>query len=63
MDTLSGEIIAIVIFVSLLNNGLLLKERICSHRSKFFPLSVDFIVEQLGHQGKQTGSHKSCLSL
>ena len=28
-------------FVSLLSRGQLLKERICSYRSKFFPLRVD----------------------
>ena len=41
-------------------SGSTLKERICSCRSKFFPLRVDPILEGLPLPGKQTGSHKSC---
>ena len=46
---------------SLLNVGLLLKERICSSRSKFFPLRVDPSLKGFCCLEKQTGSHKSCL--
>ena len=35
----------------------LLKERICSSRSKFCPLRVDSIRERLQSQGKNTGIH------
>ena len=44
-----------------------LKERICSCRSKFFPLTVDPIksrssyLEELVLPQKETGSHQSCL--
>ena len=50
-------------FVSILKGDLLLNERICSLRSKFFPSKADFIFESLRCQGKQTGSHKSCSPL
>ena len=45
--------------------GLLIKERICSHRSKFFPLRVDPILGRLRPLGncKQTGSLENCLPL
>ena len=36
----------------------LLKKRICSHRSKFFPLRVDCILVRLRCPGKQTGSQE-----
>ena len=44
-------------FAAILNCGQLLKERICSHRSKFFPLRVDPISEYLRRfrSGKQPG--------
>ena len=35
---------AIFMFATLLSMGKLLKERICFHRSKFFPLSQPFFV-------------------
>ena len=50
-------------FPSLLKRGLLSKERICSHRSKFFPLRVDPFLGRLRPAGKQTGSHENCLPL
>ena len=40
--------------------GKLLKKRICSSRSKFFPLRVDPILEWIIHPGKQSKSHKPC---
>ena len=40
----------------------LLQKRICSFRSKFFTLRVDPILEGPCCIGKQTGSHRSCLS-
>ena len=43
-----------------INGGQLFKERICSSRSKFFPLRVDPILEELCCPWKQSGSHKSC---
>ena len=45
---------------SLLNEGYHLKERICSRRSKFFPLRIDLFLEGFRSAGKQTGRHKSC---
>ena len=33
--------------------GQLLKERICSHRSKFFPFRVDLVSDGLCQVGKQ----------
>ena len=48
-------------FVALLLNRVqLLKERICSQRSKFFPLRVGPIPEGFPCPGKQTRSHRSC---
>ena len=44
-------------FPSLFKRGLLLKERICSSWSKFFPLIVNPSLEGLCQLGKQTGSH------
>ena len=55
-----GSNSAIFIFVSLLNGDQHLKERICSFWSKFFPLKVDSILEELNHPEKQTGRYKSC---
>ena len=43
--------------------GQLLKERICSHRSKFFLLRVDPILEALRYPGEKTGSHKNYSTL
>ena len=45
-----------------INWGHLIKKRICSHRSKFFPLRVDPISEHRP-PGMQTGSHENCLIL
>ena len=56
--TLRGSNYTIFIFASLLNKGQLLKERICSKGSKFFPLKVDLILHRLYHPGKETGCHK-----
>ena len=52
-----GNYSAIIIFASFVNGGQLLKERICSHRSKFFPLRVDQLLE-LCSVGKQTEIHE-----
>ena len=54
-----GSNSAISCFVPLFNIGQLLKERICSYRSKFFPLRVDLLLERLHLQGKQTGSQET----
>ena len=48
---------------SVLNGDQVLKERICSARSKFFLLRVDPNFERLGQPRKQMRSHKSCFSL
>ena len=45
------------------SRGQLLKKRICSSRSKFFPLREDPILRRLRPPGKQTGSHDNCLPL
>ena len=58
--TSKGSNSVIFIFVSIFNMGQLLKEMICSLRSKFFPLGVDPILEELGCPGNQTSSHESC---
>ena len=55
-----GSNSVIFIFVSIFNMGQLLKEMICSLRSKFFPLGVDPILEELCCPGNQTSSHESC---
>ena len=39
--------------IYLLNVDQLLKERICSHRSKFFPLRVDPVLEELCNWGSR----------
>ena len=36
-----------------------MKERTCSHRSKFFPLRVDSFLGRLRPHGKQTSSSRS----
>ena len=56
MGTLSGE--ATPFSDSHLSWGQLLKERICSHWSKFFHLRVDLISKGLLHREKHTGSKK-----
>ena len=43
----------------LLNGDQLLKERICSLWSKFFPLRVDPILKRTSFASKQTGCHRS----
>ena len=55
-----GSNCVIDIFASIFSGGQLLKERICSSRSKFFYLKVDPF-EGFHHQQKQMGIHKSCL--
>ena len=59
MGTLSGESNSFFIFVSHLSRGQLLKKRVCSRRSKFFPLRVDDIMKGLHWSGKQTGRYRS----
>ena len=47
MGTLSGEAtLPFSFFASFPNRGQLLKAKICSYRSKFFPLKVDPISER-----------------
>ena len=53
----------IFIFASQLIRGQFLKKRICSPKSKFFPLRVDPIWKGLHCPGRQTGSHKNCFLL
>ena len=53
----------IYIAASHINQGHLIKERICSHWRKFIPLRADPISGRLHSPGKQTGSHKNVLSL
>ena len=43
--------------------SLLLKKRICSPRSKLFPLRVESISEGFRYPGRETGSHKNCVPL
>ena len=45
IDIFQGKNSAIFKFAFLINGNELLKKRICSHRSKFFPLRVDPILE------------------
>ena len=54
-----------VIFIvsSQINWAHLIKERICSHRIKFFPIRADPILGELRPPGKQRGSHENCLPL
>ena len=55
----SGEAtLVIFIYASLQKGGQLFKERICSCRSKSFPLRIDPFFEGFTCQGKQTSSHK-----
>ena len=60
---LLGAATAIFVFASLLKWGQLIKERICSSRSKFLSFRVDPILEGVNCPGKQTGSHRSCFPL
>ena len=53
----------VLYFASFLSMGLLLKERICSSRSKFFPLRVDPIAKCYVHPEKQTGTHANYIKL
>ena len=46
------------ISASLLNGSQLLKKRICSSRSKFFPLRVDSFSKRFGRPGKRTRAQK-----
>ena len=63
MGTLLGQQLSFSLLPPFLIRGQLLKERICSCRSKFFPLTVDPISEGLCHPGKKTRSYKSNLPL
>ena len=62
-----GKQLCLFVFAFLLSGGQLLKERICSCRSKFFPLTVDPIKSRISHleelilPQKERGSHHSCL--
>ena len=73
MGTFSGEATLSFSLLPPINWGHLIKERICSHWSKFIPLREDPILGRLhtpGEQtgslrtpGKQTGSQENCLPL
>ena len=63
MGPFRGSNSVFLILASHINWGHLIKERICSHGSKFFPLRVDPFLGRLCPPGKQTGSHKNCLPL
>ena len=52
-----------LIFASLCNKSQLLKERICSWRSKFLLVRVDPILEELQCPGKQTKNNMNCSPL
>ena len=56
----SNSVIFIFASLKLLNRGVLLKKRICSCRSKFFPLRVDPFSEVLFRSGKQRRTHSCC---
>ena len=53
-----GELTPLFHFASLIYKGQLLKERICSSRSKFFPRRVTLFLDWLRFHGKQTGIPK-----
>ena len=61
--TFRGSNSVSLVVASHTNWGHLIKERICSHWSKFFPLRVDPILGRLYPPGKQTGSQENCLPL
>ena len=42
---------------AILNVNQSIKERICPNRSNFFPLWIDFTLEELPHPKKQTGNY------
>ena len=56
--TFRGSNYVIFIFASHLIRDQLLKKRICSHGSKFFPLRVDSILGKLRPPDEQTGSQE-----
>ena len=58
-----GKYSATFIVASHVNWGQLIKERICSSGSKFFPLRVDPTLERFSCPGRVIGSHKNCLPL
>ena len=62
MDKISKEA-TLHYFASLFSEGQLLKERICSWRSKFFPLRVDSILKSYAHPEKQIGIHASLCNI
>ena len=64
MSTLSGETtLLFYIFASIFKRGQLIKERLCSLKSKFFPLLVDPIFGAFVIQEKQTKSKKKIFLL
>ena len=56
--TLSESNSVIFILGLLLNRDQFLKQRICSSRSKFYPLRVDLILESFRSVGKLAGSRE-----
>ena len=61
--TFRGNNSIIFIAASHINWGHLIKERICSHWSKFILLRENPILERRHPPDKQIGSHKNCLPL
>ena len=61
--TYNGGNSTILLLASLLDGGQLLKERICSCWSKFFPVRVDPVLEGRHCLGKQTGRLKNLFVL
>ena len=61
--TFRGSNSVIFIIASYINWGQLINERICSHRSKFFPLRVDPFMGRPRPPEKETGSHENFLLL
>ena len=59
MGILSGEATLFIFLIM----GQLLEERICSFRSKFFPLRVALFLEWLSCPGRQIGNLINCLPL
>ena len=54
MSTFSGETtLLFYMFASIFRRGQLIKERICSLKSKFFSLLVDLILEPLSYRGSK----------
>ena len=62
-NSFRGSNSAIFFFASLFSGAQLLRKRICSNRSKFFPSRVDPILEGLYYVGRQSGSHNRLFPL